>query len=192
MKQNRQENKAPSASRCPVCNEPIPDNVSICPYCDEVIDKRLYTGYKQLFRTRTHWIVFVPWLSMTSVFIATVLFLERIIPWGPQMQVELLILYITATLLCTICVYETICRIILFITSSYVIMSNGINVNRAKFFGEITDDIESSHITAVRLESFNKKMNYGTIVIYTDDGKVRKLRTIKEPLEFKKAIDNLL
>ena len=194
MKHNRREdmNKAPTTRRCPVCNELIPDNVSVCPYCDEDIDNDILET-KQLFRTRTHWIVFVPWLLISSVLIALILFFDRMILWEEtQIQIELLIAHITTTLLCMICVYETICRIALFITSSYVILSDGINLNRAKFLGKITDDIELSHITAVLLENFYEKLNCGTIVIYTNDGKQKKLRAIKQPLEFKKTIDNLL
>ena len=94
-------------------------------------------------------------------------------------------------IVCLGCIYETICRMILYFTSEYIIRGDGININQAKFLN-IIQFIDLKYCVSVSIESFHANLNCGTVKIVTTDGKVHKLRQIIDPCGFKDSIDNLL
>ena len=53
------------------------------------------------------------------------------------------------------CAFETICRIALFVTAEYFVLSDGRLLIRGQFLGKIIEDIFLSDIIAVNLLSYN-------------------------------------
>ena len=62
---------------CPVCNELIPDNVSVCPYCDEPVDPVQTMAHvmteKVISVHRCHAMVFAPWLAASVIAIIIII-----------------------------------------------------------------------------------------------------------------------
>lgn len=181
----------PRTRHCPICNELIPNDVSVCPYCDEVIGNSYSqkTSTEQVFRTKSHYIVFTPWCYATFSLILTMLLINASMdsPYDKGAVSMWFMLMLLPTLIIAIF------RIILFLTAEYTIMSDRIIICKTEFFRKSTDIIDLQCITNIFLESFirGEGMNCGTVTIQTNDGKRHKLRCIKSPTDFIDAIDTL-
>ena len=178
---------------CPVCNELIPDNVSVCPYCDEPVDPVQTMAHvmteKVISVHRCHAMVFAPWLAASVIAIIIIIYITGLLP--NFIFIFTFIVCSMVYIVCLGCIYETICRMILYFTSEYIIRGDGININQAKFLN-IIQFIDLKYCVSVSIESFHANLNCGTVKIVTTDGKVHKLRQIIDPCGFKDSIDNLL
>ena len=135
-----------------------------------------------LFCTKSHWLVFLPWMAASvALCIGTIISLRL-------SAVFSLLLFIC---FCG-CFFETVCRLILFLTAEYAIYANGLYYEKASMLGKIADNIDLSRFMSVSIESFEPKLDCGTVIINTIDGKRFKLRDIKHPLKFKETIERLL
>lgn len=185
----------PQTRHCPICNELIPNDVSVCPYCDEVIGDSYNhrTATEQVFRTKSHYLVFTPWFYATfSLILAMLLINASLDP--PYDKGTVLLMWFMLLLLLLSTLIITILRIILFFTAEYTIMPDRIIICEARLFRKVIDTINLQRVTNVFLESFysGEGLNCGTVTIHTSDGKQHKLRHIKSPIDFINAIDTSL
>lgn len=104
--------------------------------------------------------------------------------WGMSISFSLILIFLLVFIAWAICTFETVCRIILFITAEYAIMPDGIVWIRGRFLGKINEDINISDVVSVNLRSFNQEENCGTVVILTKDGNIHELWKIKSPETF--------
>lgn len=185
----------PKTRHCPICDELIPNDVSVCPYCDEVIGNSYShrTATEQVFRTKSHYLVFTPWFYATFSLILALLLINASLD-SPYDKGTVLLMWFMLLLLLLSTLIITILRIILFFTAEYTIMPDRIIICEARPFRKTTDTIDLQCVTNISLESFyaGEGLNCATVTIHTSDGKQHKLRHIKSPIDFINAIDTSL
>lgn len=148
-------------------------------------------GGEIVFQTKSHWFVFLPWLGVSLFLTAmAVMLIISILNNLLTLFPGIFIASFFATIGIIACAFESICRIALFVTAEYSVLSDGRLLIRGQFLGKIIEDIFLADIIAVNLLSYNKELDCGTVVIMTNDGKGHKLREIKSPEKFMDYIVN--
>lgn len=145
--------------------------------------ENIYSPDVIIFQTKSHWFCFLPWLAVTLFLIVVIMSISIVSILNDSLASfsGAFYVFLFAAIGIFVCVFETICRIIYYITAEFSISSDGILLIRGRFFGKIIEDIPMSDIIAVNLLSYNKEFDCGTVVILTSSGRGYKLIGIKSP-----------
>lgn len=143
-----------------------------------------------IFQTKSHWLVFLPWLAVTLFLIAVIVLMSKLMSINGILNDSLtslsgyFFIFLFAVIGVIVTAFETICRVAYYITAEFSISPNGILLIRGRFFGKIFEDIPMSDIISVNLLSYNKELDCGTVVVLTSNGEGHKLIGIKSPAVF--------
>lgn len=121
--------------------------------------------------TRSHWIMFMPSLSMTLMLdIVILLFSLDDIMW--------------LVLILVVCAAVTVDRLLITCFAEYFIYKNKICAAHYRFFGICTDGFALDNIDEISVKAMNVRFDCGDVVIKTKDGKNHVLWSVIAPEEF--------
>lgn len=182
--------------RCPYCDSEILATALKCKCCgawldsvnvleEETCDE--YYGEEQeyiIFKTRSHWMIFFPWL-LSSVLCGLCIYLLSMVLPGSWISVLVLFLL---SLACFILGFEAVARLIVFFTGEYIVTNKAIIVEKASFLGRMTESLDVLDVLDVAVVN-KSSLSEATVRVYRKNGKVCKFMNLMNPMGFKEAVE---
>lgn len=144
------------------------------------LDKELFTNEQMIFKTKKHWIIFLPcslWIIITLCFI-----------YYPNLSLNKLVI-----LPGIVAILTTLNTLLYYVTSAFAITTKRIRMTEG-FFYKHTNEARLSTVANVSViqSLLGQVLNYGTVSINTFGGRDDAFVQVASPNQFKQAVEQQL